>query len=99
MMLGFGDSGKQIHTWTSGAKTKGTLGLNNTERMVKLCLVAHNCNPSTWEVEADRELLVQGQPGLQRPCTKKQQKHQTGELCLSTLTTYLPIKAYGSLYL
>lgn len=55
MMLGFGDSGNQIHNWTSGAKTKGTLGPNDTDKMVKLCVVAHTCNPSsTWEVEADR---------------------------------------------
>lgn len=88
-MLGFGDSGKQIHNWTSEAKTKGTLGPNDTDKMVKLCTVAHTRNPrSTWEVKADRELQVQGQPGLQRPCTKKQQKHQTGELCLHS--RYLP---------
>lgn len=98
MMLGFGDSGKQIHNWTSEAKTKGTLGPNDTDKMVKLCTVAHTRNPrSTWEVKADRELQVQGQPGLQRPCTKKQQKHQTGEL-LSPLSLPALPSGLGVLY-
>jgi hypothetical protein len=35
-------------------------------------MVAHACNPSNLEAEIG--LSVQGQPGLYRPCLKKQNK-------------------------